>query len=626
MREWRNINKDLANLLDNTETSFNTVEQTISTLTNSNSNENNTSPVQLDEQLDEQSSNEGDLPQSHHQTTCDLNHGLATFVALNRLPREQTRNLLKLLRSNNNPDLPADPRTLLHTPRNIENIRQLGGGEYLYLGIAVGLNRVCKVDSSVVGGSEIVLTVNMDGLPLRKSSNFHLWPILCKIQSKVFVVAVWSGVSSPECPNEFLKEFLEERANLIENGVNVLGKMYTLKIDLFICDSIARAWLKGTKSPSGYYACDRCTIKGIYDRCVLFPNETGCVERTDAKFNELEYLGTHQRQKSILIDYGVECVKGFIIDSMHQVFLGVVKKLLEYWVGNGASTPRKPRLTVLERKELSGRLKTLGGKMPREFSRQPRTLKELPRYKATEFRQFLLYTGMVVLKGLIKDPMYRHFIDLSVAIRILSDEFLCESEENLQLAEKLLNKFVKRAPRLYTIWFMVYNVHTLKHIVDDVRAFGCLSDITAFDFENHLQVMKKFVRNSKSPCTQVGKRIIELENLGVDYSHKTLKTKLTTTFRDSWFLLKGMVICQVVSFSANIISVKKFRKNQYRNLFSKPMPSMDAMIYVLPRDSITSSANISTNDIYRKLVCLPMAEGNKLVLIAVNHACRWNEP
>ena len=64
----------------------------------------------------------------------------------------------------------------------------------------------------------------------------------------------------------------------------------------------------------------------------------------------------------------------------------------------------------------------LNGKMPSEFARQPRRLQELDRCKATEFRQFLLYTGHVVLKGIVSKELFQHFLTLNVAMTILLQE------------------------------------------------------------------------------------------------------------------------------------------------------------------------------------------------------------
>lgn len=52
---------------------------------------------------------------------------------------------------------------------------------------------------------------------------------------------------------------------------------------------------------------------------------------------------------------------------------------------------------------------SLNGKMPREFARQPMSLDYLDKWKATEFRQFLLYTGPVVLKSVVSADTYHHF-------------------------------------------------------------------------------------------------------------------------------------------------------------------------------------------------------------------------
>lgn len=39
---------------------------------------------------------------------------------------------------------------------------------------------------------------------------------------------------------------------------------------------------------------------------------------------------------------------------------------------------------------------------PSEFARKTQSFKEIPRFKATEVRQFLLYTGIVLLKAFLE--------------------------------------------------------------------------------------------------------------------------------------------------------------------------------------------------------------------------------
>lgn len=59
-------------------------------------------------------------------------------------------------------------------------------------------------------------------------------------------------------------------------------------------------------------------------------------------------------------------------------------------------------------------------------------------------------------------------------------------------AETLLHMFVTHFGQIYGKDALVYNVHSLVHLAQDVKLHGCLDNIAAFPYENHLQMLKKF--------------------------------------------------------------------------------------------------------------------------------------
>lgn len=59
------------------------------------------------------------------------------------------------------------------------------------------------------------------------------------------VIAIWCGKQKPEELNEFLSPFVIELKSLLTNGVMVNGYHIHIGIRSFICDSPARAFLKG---------------------------------------------------------------------------------------------------------------------------------------------------------------------------------------------------------------------------------------------------------------------------------------------------------------------------------------------------------------------------------------------
>ena len=135
--------------------------------------------------------------------------------------------------------------------------------------------------------------------------------------------------------------------------------------------------------------------------------------------------------------------------------------------------------------EISSLLLSLNGYMPSEFSRQPRSLKDLDRWKATEFRQFLLYTGPIVLQDIISDNAYEHFLALSITLTILlqSDDQI--RSQYLDYARDFIRHFVYNSKYVYGNTFTVYNIHNLLHLPDDCFYHrSSLNTISCFPFEN----------------------------------------------------------------------------------------------------------------------------------------------
>ena len=141
----------------------------------------------------------------------------------------------------------------------------------------------------------------------------------------------------------------------------------------------------------------------------------------------------------------MSCIKFFPLDYMHLVCLGVVRRMLVFM----RQGPAVCRLSFQQRSNISDHLDSLHGKLPSEFARQPRSLLHLDRWKATELRQFLLYTGPVVLRGIVSDSMYRHFLALSVSVSIMLNSSEKVRSAYLDYAQQLIVYFVNRCEHVY---------------------------------------------------------------------------------------------------------------------------------------------------------------------------------
>ncbi|XP_065658763.1 uncharacterized protein LOC136083290 [Hydra vulgaris] len=191
-----------------------------------------------------------------------------------------------------------------------------------------GLHRI-RLKHHVNDLNPIFLVINIDGLALFKSSNTQLWPILCSFSGlSPFFVPVYCGTHKPYPVSDFINDILEEYSGLSEDGLNFNGHLFQIKLKYLCCDAPARAMLKSIKPHNGYDSCERCIVEVEYKENRVVFNDIGCALRSDQDFSQGKNQPLHQLGKSVFVDYGFPCVSGFVLNSMHLVMLGVVRRIL----------------------------------------------------------------------------------------------------------------------------------------------------------------------------------------------------------------------------------------------------------------------------------------------------------
>lgn len=309
---------------------------------------------------------------------------LKRWSVRNNITQVALTDLLKTLRADPHfADLPRDARTLLNTRSagKSSTVSGMSPRHYCHFGLCFGLQESLRHIFEFP--PVLALSFNIDGLPIAKSSSMQLWPIQCLVRNcgklSPFVVGVFAGTSKPKSANEFLTPFVEELKIVLREGVGVNGCAVGASIETIICDAPAHAFVFSTKGHAGFSGCPKCTVEGksLHGRTVFLDDSAPV--RTDENFR-CQSDPDHHKGTTVLTELPIDCIKSSPLDYMHLVCLGVVKRLLNFWM----TGPPAVRLGVAVRDEVSRINLSLKKYVPREFSRKPRRLAELDRWKATE--------------------------------------------------------------------------------------------------------------------------------------------------------------------------------------------------------------------------------------------------
>jgi hypothetical protein len=380
----------------------------------------------------------------------------------------------------------------------------------------------------------ISLTWNVDGVPLFNSSANEVWPIRCMINelphhiaSKNIVLgAIYFGKLKPNM-SSYMSAFVDQINDINKEGVHwinaqTLTAMTSLVYPIIsTCDSVARCMVQCLHQFNGKFGCTWCLQEGrrvakgagyvnVYPEvdCELRTHEgmLDCARNVAADEIAVHVLGVKSASPLFLLrKYGFDMTRGFAVDYMHSVLLGVQRQFIDIWT-DSKYHETEWYISASKVANIDGML--LAIKPPCDIKRFPRSLKLAGKWKASELRSFMLFYSMFVLQNALPDKFLKHWSVLVSSMYSL----LCEkiSRTDLFAIDSKLRKFVSETKALYGEEHMSFNLHQLCHMVECVLHCGPIWRTSAFSFESDNQQLLKLFSGTTFVPQQIGTNFFRL--------------------------------------------------------------------------------------------------------------------
>uniref|UniRef100_A0ABD2WI07 Uncharacterized protein n=1 Tax=Trichogramma kaykai TaxID=54128 RepID=A0ABD2WI07_9HYME len=249
-------------------------------------------------------------------------------------------------------------------------------------------------------------------------------------------------------------------------------------------------------------------------------------------------------------------------DYMHGALLGVSKQLLNKWT---SCYFNKDHLKKIESRMLNI-------KLCRDVRRSIRTLDYSGKYKATEWRTWLLFISLPVVKGILPDKEFISYCRLVDSIYVLLKESITDQE--LNRVEYNLLQFVGESEEIYLPPFITFNVHSLNHYCHAVRNSGPLWTTSAFPFENGIFQFMKEVNSPNGCLLQISEKWIRKSNFQSFLSHQKSDDDRTIEYCKSLFCdrppLKNCTVVDNITFTDATNTTVKIIDSVSRILNKKP--------------------------------------------------------
>ncbi|XP_029176946.1 uncharacterized protein LOC114945028 [Nylanderia fulva] len=325
---------------------------------------------------------------------------------------------------------------------NSDKYALLQKGNDNYSDITSGQVYTSLKDSGIIQLHDITLQISSDGVQVFHSSSVSMWPIQVMInelpyrerRKNMMLCGLWYGKEKPDM-NLFLSLLVEELISLHEVGItrNVPGeeeihiRVHTIASPV---DSVARPLLQNIKQYNGSFGCSFCLHEGIHIEV-----GKGMTRVYPGYVKEPRTLHQHEVDCEIAVQTGTtpHGVKGptvlmllpvfditssFTPDYMHSVLLEVTKTFTDAWFN---SSNHEKNWYIGNKVDLIDE-KLLQIKPPCEITRTPRSINERNLWKASEWKNFLLYYSLICLQNVMPLQYVRHWFLFICSMHIFLQE------------------------------------------------------------------------------------------------------------------------------------------------------------------------------------------------------------
>ena len=227
-------------------------------------------------------------------------------------------------------------------------------------------------------------------------------------------------------------------------------------------------------------------------------------------------------------------VKGFPVDNLHCVDLGVSRQLGHLWFDTCYN--QEPWYIGRCIAELDAKLEQITP--PHEVTRVPRSLTQRAFWKGSEWHWWILLYCPVILYGVLPLRYFQHMLLLAHGVFLLTKHSITRLE--LNKAHASLSKFVHDFQELYGDGHMSYNVHQLNHLTQTVIDWGPLSVYSTYVFEGFNLVLMRLFHGTQAVPLQIANSFLLYRAIGVlsdNFKHDGMSA--VTSFMEAQ--LKGTV-------------------------------------------------------------------------------------